>query len=391
VTDKTTGAVYAGLNRFVDGGDRGDEYNYCAPEHDVIVDRPAARPTTTRVEDGPARATLKIEMTCRLPMALTDDRATRSTETIEMPITSYVSLASGVRRVDVRTVVENRAGDHRLRVHFPAPLVTDHSDAEDHFDVAHRPIDVPTSTQDWIEQPVPTHPQRGFVDVSDGQIGLMIANRGLPEYEVLGGNRGKSGGTIVALTLLRCVGWLSRDDFPARRGHAGPALETPEAQMLGRWEFDYAIILHSGDWQMAFQGAHAYQTPLRAVVTDQHVGTLPTESSFLHVEPGALVVSAIKWAEENDGLVVRIYNISTEPVEGRIKLGIGAGVELCQHGVVRVNLNEEETGKAEIDEQGWVKLRLRSREIATLKFMTEASYTTHALLYTPLPPLALDT
>ncbi len=29
ITDKTTGAVYAGLNRFVDGSDAGDEYNTC--------------------------------------------------------------------------------------------------------------------------------------------------------------------------------------------------------------------------------------------------------------------------------------------------------------------------------------------------------------------------
>jgi hypothetical protein len=39
----------SGLNRFVDGGDRGDEYNYCVPETDTIVDR-AAQPPRIRVE-----------------------------------------------------------------------------------------------------------------------------------------------------------------------------------------------------------------------------------------------------------------------------------------------------------------------------------------------------
>ena len=49
LTDKRTGRVLRGLNRFVDGGDRGDEYNWCPPEDDTIVDRPAA-PPTVRVE-----------------------------------------------------------------------------------------------------------------------------------------------------------------------------------------------------------------------------------------------------------------------------------------------------------------------------------------------------
>ena len=37
----------------------------------------------------------------------------------------------------------------------------------------------------------------------------------------------------LGLTLLRCVGWLSRDDLSTRYKHAGPGLETPGAQCLG--------------------------------------------------------------------------------------------------------------------------------------------------------------
>ena len=59
---------------------------------------------------------------------------------------------------------------------------------------------------------------------------MIIANRGLPEVEVTSRHE-------IAITLLRCVGWLSRDDFSTRTGHAGPFLETPKAQMQGEWEF----------------------------------------------------------------------------------------------------------------------------------------------------------
>jgi hypothetical protein len=37
------------------------------------------------------------------------------------------------------------------------------------------------------------------------------------------------GNPQIALTLLRCVGWLSRDDLSTRRGHAGPYMATPGA------------------------------------------------------------------------------------------------------------------------------------------------------------------
>ncbi len=112
--------------------------------------------------------------------------------------------------------------------------------------------------------------------------GLMLANRGLPEVEVL---KNPLGNAEIALTLLRCVGWLSRDDFSTRKGHAGPFLETPGAQMPGKWAFDYSIIPHSGNWQSAFWQAYAFETPLRAVTTGLHAGGLPPAGSFVETSP----------------------------------------------------------------------------------------------------------
>ena len=37
VEDLRGGTVLRGLNRFLDGGDRGDEYNYCPPDRDELV------------------------------------------------------------------------------------------------------------------------------------------------------------------------------------------------------------------------------------------------------------------------------------------------------------------------------------------------------------------
>jgi alpha-mannosidase len=261
-----------------------------------------------------------------------------------------------VPRIEIRTTVDNHARDHRLRVHFPTPIQTDHSVAESIFDVVERPIVLPNATPDWAEQPVGTHPQRTFVDVSDGTLGLMVANRGLPEYEVLPGAEG----VTVALTLLRCVGWLSRDDFPCRRGQAGPLMPAPEAQCLGQHTFEYALIPHAGDWRSAFQQAHAFSVPLRAVPTDAHPGTLSLTGALLEVEPAEFVITAIRQAE--DGIVVRGYNIAPHPIQARVRLNSPA------REVTRTNLAEEPLEPLSRDAEGWVHLALRAREIATLKF-----------------------
>ncbi|MFQ5813092.1 MAG: alpha-mannosidase [Anaerolineae bacterium] len=368
VTDKLTGAVFPGLNRFVDGGDRGDEYTYCQLENDLVVSKAAATPTIGVIEAGPTRQTLEIRMTYRLPVTLAEDRSTRSEQMVEVPIKTRVSLYPGVRRIDFTTTVENHARDHRLRVHFPTPIQTDCSNAEGHFDVVRRPLDLPENTAGWIEQPVPTHPQRTFVDVNDGEVGLMVINKGLPEYEVV---KGRTGGVTVALTLLRGVGWLSRDDLHSRRGHAGPAVETPGAQCLGKQTFEYAIVPHAGSWEACFEQAHAFNAPLRAVPTAVHSGQLPPQLSFVQIEPASLVISAIKQAESGEGLIVRFYNISAEEAKGRLK------VHRPFAKATLVNLNEGEIAELKSDERE-VELSVRGKQIATVKFERSGARRPHS-------------
>jgi alpha-mannosidase len=242
--------------------------------------------------------------------------------------------------LDFRTEVDNRARDHRLRVHFASPVRTSWSEAEGTFDVVPRPLGVPADTGEWVEQPVPTHPQKAFVSVSDGAAGLMVINRGLPEYEVL---PEADGGVTVALTLLRCVGWLSRDDYPCRKGHAGPALETPEAQCLGHHVFEYAIVPHAGNWRVVYPEAHAFNAPLRAVSTDSHTGPLPLAESLISLQGDGVVLSAVKEAEKGDGWIVRSYSTLDTAVVAQLRAFIPP------RSAWLVNLAEEELRELALD------------------------------------------
>ncbi len=282
---------------------------------------------------------------------------------VRCPVRVLVSLSPGVPRIDIRTEFENRAEDHRLRAHFPAGITTEGSHAEQHFGVVSRPIALPEADDTWSEQPVGAHPQKTFADVNDGSHGLLLANKGLPEYEALD----TPGGVTIALTLLRCTGWLSRNDFPSRRGHAGPPLATPGAQCPGRHVFEYAVVPHDGGWEQAYAEAHRFATPLRARWNPARLApaqaqetALRPSASLLEVEGDGLVVTALKRAEEGDGIVARLYNTLDRATTGKVRM-----TEPWERAQV-VDMKEDPLGPAEMAD-GIVRLSLRANEIVTLR------------------------
>jgi alpha-mannosidase len=356
--DRESGAVYSGLNGFVDSGEAGDEYTHCPPPRDLCVERPVAAPEVTLPEAGPARTTVLVRQTYLLPESLDAEREARSERLVPCAVETRVSLYPGVRRVDVETVVDNRARDHLLRVRFPTGLAAQRSSAEGHFAVESRPIGQPDATvsRDWPEQPTATFPNRGFVDVSDGRQGLLVAARGLPEAAV----EPTDGGAAIYLTLLRCVGWLSRDDLATRQGAAGPGLPTPGAQCLGRHVFQYTLVPHRGNWEEAAAEARAFAVPCRTAATEARAGVLPAELSFLSLSPRGLVLSAVKPPEEGDGFVVRVYNPTDSAKEARLEVWRPlARAELA-------SLNEEGQGELPVDGRV-VRFAVGAGQVVTLR------------------------
>jgi len=357
VQDKGRGMVYQGQNRFVDGGDRGDEYNFSPPETDRFS---IVRLKSVRVEKGAVQQILVMALEMDAPESLALDRKMRGLKTVILPITSRVTLTTGVARVDIHTEIENHASDHRLRVHFAAPFTVKEADYDGHFEVVRRPLALPAFDDAWVEQPRPEVPQRAFTAISDGKAGLLVANRGLPEVETLIRNDGNA---EIAVTLLRCVGWLSRDDFPERKGAAGPVMPTPGAQLKGAWVFDYAIVPFSESSRMAaYHQAYDFQAPLRVERSAIHDGSLPPEGAFVQVEPAEFVISTVKAAEDGRGWLVRGYNISQKPLMVTLKtLKPAASAE-------RVNMAEERLATLIPGADGEFSLDVRPHEVISVVF-----------------------
>jgi len=378
LTHKASGKTYNGLNHFEDIADTGDAYTFCPLQGDTPIVTSGHRATIRQLSAGVNAATYEIIHQLTLPARLTMDRAARDGETT-ITITSLVTLQRDCPYIQVRTTFVNTAHDHKLSVIFPTDLQVQDAAVDESFAVVKRAIDLPAS-EGWVEDPTPLMHQRAFTDLSDGQGGLAVLNRGLAAVEVTRIN----GGTRIAVPLVRSVGWLSRDDLWVRRIAAGPLVPTPGAQCIGERSAEYAIFPHEGDWQNVYPQAYSYTAPIIAARADTHAGIdlhdmnitrddpskithipfpregeLPDTYSFFTVEGSGIVVSALRQGKQGD-VIVRFFNITNSDSIAQFTTTkvIAAAWQL--------NLNEEVEAALSVNDSHQLSLPVRAGQIVTV-------------------------
>ena len=328
--DRASGRRHALRLRFEDTADAGDSYDFSPLAGDVpiVADRPAGPPRVVR--SGPVVGSLAVVYPLTVPARLSADR-TRREGWVEMPVDVVFTLERGARALQVTVSLNNAAEDHRLRLVVSSGVQSDHVWAGDSFVWLRRPVRPPKG-DGWYQKPQPTAPMRHVVAVSEGQVGFAVMARGLKEYEAIP----TAAGVDLAVTLLRCVGWLSRDDLLSRPEGAGPSLPVPEAQCLGPHWFELALMPFSGPyWQSPLlEELDAFVTPPMAQTVvlrgaGDHgaafagaVATRATGAGFLEIS-SPLLLSALKPADGRDSVIVRVWNPAPEPVEGWIRIGQG--------------------------------------------------------------------
>ncbi len=308
VVDRSTGTRYARCAELEDVGDAGDEYNYSPPPSDTrVTSADATGVRITRLQDGPVRAEFRIDLTLPVPAAITSDRSARSVETVSTPVSVVVSLDADSPRVGLRVTVDNQSRDHRLRMLFPvgSDAVTNVR-AETAFGVARRPARRPVPAQVRMEVPVSYGPTASFTEAGTDQRGAVVFGEGLMEYEAT--LAGDGHGSRLGLTLLRCVGYLSREDLTMRpSGHAGPGLATPGAQCLGHHQFRLGFEPRQGPPSGAtlFAKAASFMVPPHVVPAVGPGGTLAPVETFVKLDAmgggrGAERVSQGLWPRRAD-------------------------------------------------------------------------------------------
>lgn len=321
-THRPRGVVLEDAIRIASEADRGDTYTFDPVPGAEVVDRPAAVRVTAR-ERSAARAEVEIDAVYRVPEGLAPDRRGRSDARVDLPVRVTLALLAGLDRVEIDVRLDNTARDHRLRVHVRAPEEAVRFEVESAFEIAERPIDPPPDAFDSdrpAELPDAASPQRRFATWSGLRHALTVANRGAAEVAA-----GRAGGGSVAVTLLRAVGWLSRGDLARRPQHAGPALETPGAQVPGPHRVELAFRLHDPDDPGRVAEAHRYAVP-PLVFGGAGAGDAPLHDGdrLLELDDPEVVLSAVEPRAEG-GPWVRVWNASGR--ERRVALRMAGGAE----------------------------------------------------------------
>jgi alpha-mannosidase len=339
---------------FEDDGDRGDEYNF-----DPVADSaPIASPVSIEarvIERGRVRSRISLSLVYRLPGALTNDRSARATEMVEVAVQLTVTIYAGLERVDFDAEIDNRARDHRLRVALSTPIAATESLSDTNFGIVRRSID-PVEPAGVTEDIYPTAPHRTFTAVQSAEFSAAMMSRGIYEVEA----RRDAGGSTILLTLLRCVGWLSRGDLKMRRGDAGPEFETPDAQEIGNHRFQFAVTTWPGAYADSgvVQLSQAYAYPPRVF---QAGSANVQENRLCACDNPRAVFSTARAADRPDRYVIRAFSASESPETARFNFGGGRKarlIDLAGRPLKEVKLKRH---------HGSIELNLRPFQIVTFE------------------------
>ncbi|HET7549782.1 MAG TPA: hypothetical protein VFK04_00740 [Gemmatimonadaceae bacterium] len=311
--------AWESLIGFEDVGDAGDLYTH-SPVGPTIA---AARFAGARlVHAGPLRGELHASWLMAIPE--TSARAGRSSTLRDAELHIALTLDAAAPFVRVRVWGVNQCRDHRLRILFRSGI----EDADVWVDAAFGPVRrTPISPRNaGAELAPPTAPLARYVTLAGAAHGVTLYSDGLAEYEATPGGD-------IAVTLVRAVGELSRNDLPERPGHAGWPAPTPEAQSLGRLEACFALLPHGPRTEetiaLVERTADDVLLPLRGL-TLRSALALPAPTSGLELalrdlEPkeldGVVAFSACKPTEEGDGIVLRCVNLADRTFSARWRIG----------------------------------------------------------------------
>jgi alpha-mannosidase len=296
LVDHERGRTVPGLGLLVSEGDSGDAYTH----------QPEGSTPPVVAEFGPGRGVWNGPLVAAVARGFRVRGRARGV--------MYARLDAQSRMV--RFVVEgwNLCGDHRLRVLFPLPpgCAAEEVVADMHYGPVSRHRSVDAGGPSSMEQPTATAPMHRYVSVADG---LTVFGRGTYEYEITPEG-------AVAVTLLRAVGELSRDDLAARPGHAAWPAAIPAAQELGPFRVELAVApvgIGSGasrdELLMVEALAEEFHAPLGGLMLNW--ATDPQRRIVgPRLDGAGLVFTAAKPGEAGRDVVFRCVNVTDQPVHG---------------------------------------------------------------------------
>ena len=244
-----------------------------------------------------------------------------------------IGLSAEGDEVNVRNRFDWEESHILLKAAFPlaasGPFAT--------YEIPYGTIDRPTTRNNSWEKAQFEVPAMRWADLGDGKHGLSVINNTKYGYDAVG--------NLLRLTLLRSPKWPD-----------------PDADM-GQQNFEYALYPHAGTWKDAMTVRHGYEYnyPLSAQATTAHAGSLPATHSFVSVTPENVVLTAVKKAEDANGLVFRVYEWAGKDATAEFHVPPGATSATV------TNMMEKPEGSALTVSGDVVKAPIHPYEILTVR------------------------
>ncbi|MGL4605967.1 MAG: mannosylglycerate hydrolase [Eubacteriaceae bacterium] len=316
IQDKKTGILYSDVLLLEDGSDDGDGYDYSPLEDDYLVYSDNAIPKV-RVKSYEKIDFLEISYTLAIPKNL-ESRKKRVLDS-SMDIQFNVELERYSPIIKIQMTVDNKAEDHRVRVLIPNKLSGKFSVSDNQFGEIKRPVIDPAMAiwkdENWDERPDAIYPMLSYVGLETKE-GLSVLTNSVREFEVIGEKS-----DTLAITIFRGTGYLGKDGLLRRPGRpSGIKMPTPDSQMLGVHTYDFAIIRSTKNLG---KYAKEYTTPMVTYnkmpyngmkLNDVEFNT-PYHYSLLTEGNEKMILSTVKKAEGENGLIIRGYNGTTKDIQ----------------------------------------------------------------------------
>ncbi|QHT63621.1 alpha-mannosidase [Paenibacillus lycopersici] len=268
------------------------------------------------------------------PQAVVEQRYAYGKSTL----TQRISLTAGGKQLTFATNADWQEDGRMLRAIFPLNVYTDAAACEIQFGHLKRPTHRNTMW-DYAKDEIAAHQ---WIDLSQPDFGAAILNDCKYGYS--------ANGHTISVHLLRSP------SFP------DPVCDRAEHQ------FNYALLPHEGDFIAAevYKAGYAFNTPIAVVeAAGSRSGTLPADRfTAIALEGDGVMIEAVKKAEDEDALIVRLYETSGGNASVRLR------VNLPHASVSLADLMEQktETLSAQAVESGY-GLQFAPFEIKTVKIM----------------------
>jgi alpha-mannosidase len=244
-------------------------------------------------EKGPMRAVIRVTRTWQSSKFVQD-----------------IQLYAAADTVDVINDIDWKETHVLLKAAFQlaasGPMAT--------YEIPYGTIERPTTRNNTWEQAQFEVPAMRWADLGDEHHGFSLLNEAKYGYDAVG--------NTLRLTLLRSATWPD-----------------PDADR-GRQRFSYALYPHAGSWKQAMTERKGYQYnyELRTQQVAPHTGSMPLEHSYASVAQDNVVLTAMKKAEDDNGIIFRVFEWAGK--QGDVTFTVPAGATSA----TETNLMEKSTG-----------------------------------------------